>query len=216
MIELINVTKNYKYRGQRVQILDNISLNISRGESICIKGISGKGKTTLLNIIGGMLVPTSGIVKVNGTNLTNLPQHFLSQYRRNNIGFIFQQFNLIYNFTVMENLLIPLLPTGKSLKVEKEKIFALLDGLHIGHRANFPVNYLSGGEQQRVAIARALVNDPKIIIADEPFSNLDGKNTKFTLELFNSLKVKGKTFIISSVFFHPELEQSFFDKKIMI
>lgn len=216
MIELIDVTKKYKYRGQYVKILDNINLNINKGESICIQGISGKGKTTLLNIIGGMLVPTSGIVNVNGTNLVNLPQHFLSEYRRNNVGFIFQQFNLLYNFTVMENLLFPLLPSGKSLKAEKDKIFALLDRLHLGHRTNFPVNHLSGGEQQRVAIARALVNNPKIIIADEPFSNLDGMNTKLIIELFNSLKSKGKTFIISSVFFHPELEQSFFNKRIMI
>jgi len=215
IIELIDIIKSYRYRGQTVNVLSDVNMQIEKGESVCIRGQSGTGKTTLLNIIGGMTAPSSGIVKVNGTNLTSLPQHFLSEYRRKNVGFIFQQFNLLYNFTVMENLLFPLIPSGKSLKNEKEKIINLLDRLQIAHREGFYVNYLSGGEQQRVAIARAMVNDPEIIIADEPFSNLDIKNTEFILEIFSELKKRGITFVISSVSLPSGLEKNFIDRDIL-
>jgi putative ABC transport system ATP-binding protein len=202
------------YRGAKVKVLNKICLRIEKGESVCLRGHSGTGKTTLLNIIGGMLAPSSGIVKVNGSDLARMPQHFLSEFRRNHIGFIFQQFNLLYNFTVMENLLFPLIPSGKSLSKEKLKIMKLLDRLQISHRAEFYINYLSGGEQQRVAIARAMVSDPAIIIADEPFSNLDEKNIRFTLEIFDELKRQGKTFVVSAVSLPSDLEKNFFDREI--
>lgn len=214
MIELIDVTKNYAHRGQTVNVLSKVNIEIQKGESVCIRGQSGSGKTTLLNIIGGMLTPTSGVVKINGKNLADLPQHFLSEYRRENVGFIFQQFNLLYHFTVMENLFFPLVPSGKSLKTEKKKIVNLLDRLKVSHRADFYVNQLSGGEQQRVAIARALINDPEIIVADEPFSNLDEKNTRFIFEVFSELKTAGKTFVASAVSLPSDLEKSFFSRDI--
>ena len=214
MIELSNVSKNFMYRGAKVKVLNKICLRIEKGESVCLRGHSGTGKTTLLNIIGGMSAPSSGIVKVNGADLTRMPQHFLSAFRRNHIGFIFQQFNLLYNFTVMENLLFPLIPSGKRLTKEKQKILKLLDRLQISHRADFYINFLSGGEQQRVAIARAMVCDPAIIIADEPFSNLDEKNIRFTLEIFDELKRRGKTFVVSAVSLPSDLEKRFFDREI--
>lgn len=215
MIELIKVTKNYTYKRKIVNVLSNVNIRIKKGESVCIRGQSGTGKTTLLNIIGGMLAPTSGSVKVNSSNLTDIPQHFLSEFRRNKIGFIFQQFNLLYNFTVMENLVFPLVPSGKSLKNEKQKIITLLDRLQISHRAGFYVNHLSAGEQQRVAIARALVNDPEIIIADEPFSNLDEKNIEFILKIFSELKDREKTFVLASVSPPSDLEKGFIDRDII-
>lgn len=214
MIELCDVSKYFMYRGTKVKVLNKINFRIEKGESVCLRGHSGTGKTTLLNIIGGMLVPSAGTVKVNGAELTKMPQHFLSQFRRKYIGFIFQQFNLMYNFTVMENLLFPLIPSGKKLTQEKQKIMGLLDRLQISHRASFYINFLSGGEQQRVAIARAMVCDPAIIIADEPFSNLDEKNIRFTLEIFDELKCQGKTFVVSTVSRPSGLEKHFFDREI--
>ena len=215
MIELTNVSKCYRHRRQTVKVLDNVNLKILKGECVCIRAPSGTGKTTLLNIIGGMLAPTAGTVKVNDTTLTALPQHFLSEYRRNNVGFVFQQFNLLDNLTVMENLFLPLVPTGKALKIEKEKISKLLEKLQISHRYDFEINYLSGGEQQRVAVARALVNDPEIIIADEPFSNLDEGNTRFILDIFRELKTRGKTFVISATSPRSDLEEDFIDRDIL-
>jgi len=215
MIELSDVSKNYLYRGETVRVFANINLRIEKGEGVCLRGHSGTGKTTLLNIIGGMLAPSSGRVNVNGADLTRMPQHFLAQFRRKHIGFIFQQFNLLYHFTVMENLLFPLIPSGKRLSEEKPRIMELLDRLQIRHRAGFYINYLSGGEQQRVAIARAMVGDPDIIIADEPFSNLDEKNIRFTLEIFDELKRQGKTFVVSAVSLPSDLEKRFFDREII-
>ena len=215
MIELTNVSKHYRHRRQTVNVLNKVNLKIKKGECVCIRAPSGTGKTTLLNIIGGMLAPTAGTVKVNDTTLTALPQHFLSEYRRNNVGFVFQQFNLLDNLTVMENLFLPLVPTGKALKIEKEKISKLLEKLQISHRYDFEINYLSGGEQQRVAVARALVNDPEIIIADEPFSNLDEGNTRFILDIFRELKTRGKTFVISATSPRSDLEEDFIDRDIL-
>lgn len=206
MIEIINLIKMYQWHGQKIKVLDKVNLNIKKGECICLKGPSGIGKSTLLNIIGGMLVPTSGDVKVDGESLPSLPQNFLSQYRQNKVGFIFQQFNLLYNFTVLENVFFPVIPTGRSFNQVEKRILTLLKRLQILKRKNFNVNHLSGGEQQRVAVARALVNDPDLIIADEPFSNLDLKNAEFIMKLFKELKSKRKTFVIAS-------HSSFFDKK---
>ena len=215
MIELTNVSKRYRHRRRTVKVLNNVNLKIKMGECVCIRAPSGTGKTTLLNIIGGMLAPTTGTVKVNDATLTALPQHFLSEYRRKNVGFVFQQFNLLGNLTVMENLFLPLIPTAKTLKIEKEKIMKLLEKLQISHRYDFEANYLSGGEQQRVAVARALVNDPEIIIADEPFSNLDEGNTRFILGIFRELKARGKTFVISATSPRSDLEEGFIDRDIL-
>ena len=216
MIKLANLTKIYRSNRKTIKVLDNVNLHFKAGERICLKGDSGSGKTTLLNIIGGMLAPTSGTVEVNGFSLTTMPQHFLSSYRRNNIGFIFQQFNLLPDFTILENLLFPTIPAGRPIKESKRKIERLLDRLQIGQRINSYVNELSGGEQQRIAVARALVNDPEIIIADEPFSNLDQKNTEFILDLFKELNTQNKTFLIASHSRYFDLENQFIDREVFI
>jgi len=216
MIKIANLTKIYKSNNKTIKVLDNVNLHVEAGERICLKGDSGSGKTTLLNIIGGMLSPTSGTVEVNGFSLTTMPQHFLSSYRRNNIGFIFQQFNLLPDFTILENLLFPTIPAGQLIKKSKRKIESLLNRLQIGQRINSYVNELSGGEQQRVAVARALVNDPEIIIADEPFSNLDQKNTEFILDLFKELNAQNKTFLIASHSRYFDLENRFIDREVFI
>lgn len=198
MIELSSVCKSFKFKGRSIPVLHDVNLQVQKGEAFCIYGKSGSGKTTLLNIIGGMLAPTSGTVGINDTDISRLPLHFLSTFRRNHIGFIFQQFNLLERYTVLENVLFPLLPMGKPLEPERQRAEALLERLGIGHRVDFPVRYLSGGEQQRVAVARALICDPLIIIADEPFSNLDAENNNIILDIFKGLKEQRKTLVLSS------------------
>lgn len=198
MIELKGITKRYQTNGHAVEVLRGVNLLIAGGECVCLRGASGTGKTTLLNIMGGMLSPTTGDVRVKHTRLTRLPQHLLSGFRRKHIGFVFQHYHLFEQFTVMENLLMPILPSGAVLKKEKIRLQGLLERLQIGSRSAFPVHCLSGGEQQRVAVARALVNDPDILLADEPFSSLDEDNTRFITELFGELKRRGKTFVFTS------------------
>ena len=216
MIELQNIFKSYQYQGQPIDVLKNINLDISKGECICIRAPSGKGKTTLLNIIGAMLTPTSGTLVINGQNITELPHHFRSSFRRDNIGFIFQQFNLLPRFTVMENLLFPLVPGEAGLKAAAPKIDVILKRLQIDHRRQFTANLLSGGEQQRVAIARALVNDPRIVIADEPFTNLDPVNRQFIVDLLSEVKSEKKTIIISSTTDHDNLSNDLVDRDIFL
>jgi len=214
MIELINVIKKYQYHGKTINVLSNVNLKINKGECVCLAMPSGAGKTTLLNIIGGMVASSSGSVRINSTDITRLPQHFLAAYRLKKIGFIFQQFNLLPHYTVMENLYFPLIPAGKQLHAERKRIETLLDRLKISHRADFHVNLLSGGEQQRAAVVRALINNPEIIIADEPFSNLDPENTAFILEIFKELKNEGKTFIISTTTTLMKQANGFIDREI--
>lgn len=212
MIKLENISKSYQYRKTSIDVFKGINLKIGKGDAFCIYGDSGSGKSTLLHIVGGMLMPSTGTIKVNSTELTALPLHFLSSFRRDTIGFVFQQFNLLKKFTVIENVLFPLIPTGKNLNQEKERIFLLLKRLGISHRAEFPVNHLSGGEQQRVAVARALALDPPVIIADEPFSNLDPKNIEIIMEIFMELKSQGKTFMVSSTAVDSRFDQGFIDQ----
>jgi ABC-type lipoprotein export system ATPase subunit len=198
VIEIKNISKTYNYKGKQIEILKAITLAIDAGEVCCITGKSGCGKSTLLHIIGGMLFPTDGQIKIDGIDFTTLPLHFLASFRREKIGFIFQQFNLFKKYTVLENILLPLLPTNNCLKSAKEKSKRLLSKLGIEHRIDFPVYHLSGGEQQRVAVARALIMEPKVIIADEPFSSLDSKNSAIIIDIFKDMKARGTTFVLSS------------------
>ena len=214
MIELKDITKRYQNNGHAVDVLTGVNVFIAGGECVCLRGPSGTGKTTLLNIMGGMLSPTTGEVRVQQTSLTRLPQHLLSGFRRKHIGFVFQHYHLFEHLTVMENLLMPILPTGAVLKTEKNRLQRLLDRLQIGHRTAFPVHCLSGGEQQRVAVARALVNDPGVILADEPFSNLDEGNVRFITELFGELKQRGKTFVFTSTALPATWETGLIDRDI--
>jgi putative ABC transport system ATP-binding protein len=214
MIELNHISKRYATRQHTVEVLTDVNLKIRGGECVCLRGASGTGKTTLLNIIGGMLSPTTGDVTVLDQSLPGMPQHMLSSFRRNHIGFVFQHYHLLENLSVMDNLLLPIMPSGAALKPHRSRLHQLLERFQIDHRSTFPVHCLSGGEQQRVAIARALANDPDIILADEPFSNLDEGNTRFIVNMLMELKNAGKTLVLTSTQNESTLEKHFFDRDI--
>jgi len=181
----------------KVQALENASLEIKKGEFVVLKGPSGSGKTTMLNIIGCLTRITKGRLWLEDQEVSHFPDHFLSAVRREKIGFIFQQFNLLSGYTTWENVSLPLLPMGVSEKKRRVRAMKLLEGLNLETRADFMANELSGGEQQRAAIARALINDPEIILADEPLSNIDAGHVKIVLDILADLKKKGKTIITS-------------------
>ena len=194
MIELKDVVKVYQRGAEKVYALKNINLRIERGEFIAIVGPSGSGKTTLLHILGCLDKPTSGTVKFNGIEINRMSEADLLKIRRNKIGFVFQHFYLIPNLNVWENVTLPLLFSRK--KTEREKIYSLLESVGLKEKIYHPVNKLSGGEMQRVAIARALINEPELLLADEPTGNLDTENSERIFELFKLLNVKGITIVI--------------------
>ncbi len=198
-IVLEDVTKIYN-PGQpnEVHAVKGVSLRIGKNEVVILKGPSGSGKTSLLSIIGCMSRPTSGRVLVNGRDVAKLPERFLTEIRRQRCGFIFQQFNLLRGITVKENIMLPLYPAGVSLGEIKRRTEEVMDLLQISHRANFRVEQLSGGEQQRVAIARALVNDPEIVLADEPTAHLDTHLSEEFLRMISEIKGAGKTVVIAT------------------
>ncbi len=198
-IELRAVEKFYN-RGQHNQVhaLRGVDLTIASNETVCIHGPSGSGKSTLLAILGGIIGPTSGSAVVDGRKLARLPDRFLTLYRRQHIGFIFQRFRLIPELSVMENVTLPLLPLGIRPIERKKRGGDLLRRLEIDHRGNFPAAEISGGELQRAAVARALINDPSIIIADEPTAHLDTRLSEDFLSVMAELKNLGKTIIIAS------------------
>ena len=198
MIKAECVSKKYESGKVRVNALDNVSLEIKSGEFVILSGPSGSGKTTLLNIIGLLTRITSGRLWLANQEVSHFPDHFLSSLRREKTGIIFQQFNLISGYTAWENVSFPLLPLGVSKSARKERAMELLEEMNLETRADFMVNELSGGEQQRVAIARALINDPEIILADEPLSNIDMRHVTIVVDILEKLKRRGKTIIVSS------------------
>jgi putative ABC transport system ATP-binding protein len=198
MIKIKSLHKTFRNGHREVAALTDVGLNIRKGECVLIGGPSGSGKTTLLNIIGCLARPTQGEVFIDNKNVSCLPEHFLCEVRRARIGFVFQQFNLLGGYTAAENVGLPLAPLGLSESQRDRHARALLDTLGLADRADFAVNELSGGEQQRVAIARSLVNDPDIIIADEPISNVDSQNAAAIADIFTKLIQKGKTFLITT------------------
>lgn len=194
-ITLKNVSKIYGEERTTIRALDNIDLTIEKGEIITVMGPSGSGKSTLLNILGAMDKPTSGEVLVNNIEIGDLPERKLSGYRKKQVGFIFQNFYLLPNLNVIDNVLIPLVPYGIKEK-DREKAQKILEVVGLGDRAKSKVSKLSGGESQRVAIARALINDPKLILADEPTGNLDTETGKSIVETLINLAEQGTTLII--------------------
>lgn len=200
IIQLKNVSKTYKKGLFEVEALKNINLNIKKGKFTVLAGPSGSGKTTLLNIIGAMDKSSSGEVIINGTNIENFSINDASDFRRDKLGFIFQNFNLIPVLTVYENIEFALDLTGKFFKKDKkEKIEGLLYELGIHELKDRKPNEISGGQQQRVAIARALIKNPDIILADEPTANLDSTTGENILNLMKKLNSeKNITFIFSS------------------
>jgi len=195
LITIKNISKIYGEERSVIKALDGVDLTIEKGKIITIMGPSGSGKSTLLNILGAMDIPTEGEVIVDGIDIAKLPERKLSNYRKNTVGFVFQNFYLLPNLDVIGNVLIPLIPYGIK-EEDRERAQNLLNRVGLGDRAQSKVRKLSGGESQRVAIARALINDPKIILADEPTGNLDSETGKSIIELLISLANEGKTIII--------------------
>ncbi|MSN26872.1 MAG: ATP-binding cassette domain-containing protein [Geobacter sp.] len=199
MIILNGVSKIFN-QGQQNQFvsLQDISITIPPRQVTVLKGPSGSGKTTLLSIIGGMSRPTSGRVTMNGREVTSLPERFLSALRRETFGFIFQQFNLINGISILENIMLPAYPNGERHTLLKARALELLAMFGLEARAATRVELLSGGEVQRVAIARALINNPEVIIADEPTAHLDSKLSVELMAIMERLKADGKTIIMAS------------------
>ncbi len=199
MIKIKNITKQYILnKNNTVTALNDINLEFKEGELIVIKGASGSGKSTLLSLIAALSKPTSGEVIVDGKQISKLPDNFASIYRRDNIGFIFQKYNLIPTLSVEENIVLPLVPLNPHAKSLSDKLEVVMEMFHITHKKDVVVKNLSGGEQQRVAIARANVNNPKIIIADEPTANLDEKLSLHFIEILRELKALGKTIVVAT------------------
>ena len=199
VIEIKNLEKIYNGTAIQVKAVNGVNLTIEEGEFTAIVGPSGSGKTTLLNMIGGLDTPTSGSIKVDKTDLSTLNQKQLVDFRLNNIGFVFQAYNLIPVLTAKENVAFIMELQGISKPDIEKRVREILEGVGLGDRLNSRPNQLSGGQQQRVAVARALASKPKFIIADEPTANLDSKSTENLLDIMEELNRKEKiTFIFST------------------
>ena len=193
-----HLVKDYEIGEFIVRAVDNISLRIKESDFIIIKGPSGAGKTTLLNLIGGLDSPKSGVIFSYGVKITNLQEESLATFRLINVGFIFQNYNLISTLTAEENIMFPMKLAGMNIKEQRERAVSLLRQVGLGERREHLPFQLSAGEQQRVAIARALANNPELILADEPTANLDKKTSLFIRDLFNDMKKNDKTIIIAT------------------
>lgn len=193
MITLHNITKSFG----ALQVLKGIDLHIGKGEVVSIVGPSGAGKTTLLQIIGSLDTADTGSVEINGTDITRLSQKEVAHFRNTQLGFVFQFHQLLPEFTALENVMIPGMIAGKSQKMLKKRAMELLEFLGVAARADHKPSEMSGGEKQRVAVARALINEPAVILADEPSGSLDSKNKAELHQLFFDLRDKyGQTFVI--------------------
>ncbi len=213
IIEIKNLYKTYTVKGaEPLNAIDDLSLNVKEGEFVAIKGVSGSGKTTLLNIIGTLDSPTKGSVKILGKEISKMKPGQLAAFRNDNIGFVLQDFALIPYNTGYENIEVPLLFTHKKIN-HKEMIEKIAKDIEIEDLLKQKVNTMSGGQKQRVAIARALVNDPKIILADEPTGALDNKTKKIIIDMLRSVADSGKTVIMVT---HDDKAASVADRIITI
>ena len=212
MIELRNIRKVFNQgKANEFTAIQGVNLLIEPQEVMVIKGPSGSGKTTLLSILGCMVRPTSGRIHLLDREITSLPERFLTQIRQKTFGFIFQQFNLIRGITALENVILPAYPSGEKYSSLKKRGMRLLDLFNLSAKADSKVEWLSGGEAQRVTIARALINDPSIIIADEPTAHLDTRLSQEWMGIVGQLKADRKTVIVAShdpvVFEAPLVDQ---------
>jgi putative ABC transport system ATP-binding protein len=199
VVVLEGVCKYYlQPNGERFEALKRTNLHITKGECIILSGVSGSGKSTLLSLIGGLDKPTKGKIVVNGEWISKLPDLHISRYRAKEVGMVFQHFNLFDSLSVEENVMLPLTPHCHNIETLKKRVANCLEKTHIAHKASQRVSLLSGGEKQRCAIARALVNDPSLILCDEPTANLDADNTEIFLEMIEGLYHEGKTLIIAT------------------
>lgn len=196
LIKIDNVSKIYQNGSLSVTALENINISVEKGEFLGIIGASGSGKSTLMNIIGCLDYPTKGEYFLNGKNIVKMKEKNLSKIRRENIGFVFQKFNLIPTLSAFENVALPLLYLGVGKNQREEKVRQALKSVALENRLNHKPGELSGGQQQRVAIARAIVTNPEIILADEPTGNLDSNSSEQIMNLLVSLNEQGKTVIL--------------------
>lgn len=196
LVELQDVYKIYQMGDTEVRALDGISLSIDKGEFVAIVGASGSGKSTCMNIIGCLDVPTKGIYKLNGREINNYSSDELAEVRNKMLGFIFQQYNLIPKLTVIENVQLPLLYAGLSEREQRDRAMVALGRVGLADKAKNLPSQLSGGQQQRVSIARALAGDPSVILADEPTGALDSRTGKEVMEFLQKLNREGNTIIL--------------------
>ncbi|MBC7959356.1 MAG: ABC transporter ATP-binding protein [Vallitaleaceae bacterium] len=214
VIETKNLSKSFKLENEEISILKDINLKINQGDFISIMGPSGSGKSTLLYLLGGLDDPSSGTVEIKGKELSVLNDQQESKMRRQDIGFVFQFYNLIPNLTVEENILLPALLDGKKAKDMKQELDEILEMVGLTDRRKHTPRELSGGQQQRVAIARSLINNPDVIMADEPIGNLDSKTGHEIMALFKRInQLKNKTIIQVT---HDEHAATFGNKIIKI
>lgn len=203
MIKILNLTKTFKsYANETITPIHNLNLEVKEGELIILKGKSGSGKSTLISLIGGLSKPTYGQIIVNDEQISKLSDIYLSEYRQRTVGIVFQSFNLIEDLSVYDNVLVPIIPLNLPRAEVLEKVNQSLEKFNIIHKKNEKVRNLSGGERQRVAIARSFVNDPKLLLADEPTANLDINLTNNLIEIISYIKKLKKTIIIAT---HDEI-----------
>lgn len=196
VIEIENIEKNYQVGTQIVRALRGVTTSIDRGDYVAIMGPSGSGKSTLMNIIGALDTPSVGDYILNGTNVSHLTDEKLAEIRNKEIGFVFQTFNLLHQYNALENVMLPLIYSGVQ-KVERiERAKEALTKVGLDDRMDHKPNELSGGQRQRVAVARALINNPSIILADEPTGNLDTKTSIDIMRLFNEIHAQGNTIVL--------------------
>lgn len=196
IIHLKNIRKSYFLGKNELEVLKGISLDIFKNEYVALMGPSGSGKSTLMNILGCLDTPSQGMYVLNGKDVSQMEDNSLAEVRNKEIGFVFQQFNLLPRLTALENVALPLVYSGMPKKLRNEKAMHVLDLVSLTDRSHHKPNELSGGQSQRVAIARALVNDPSIILADEPTGNLDTKTSYEIMAIFSEIHRNGNTVVL--------------------
>lgn len=198
LLEVRNLKKIYTTRlgGHNVQALSNVNFSVEQGEYVAIMGESGSGKTTLLNILAALDRPTAGMVMLNGKNIVTISEREISAFRRENLGFVFQDFNLLDTFTLQDNILLPLVLAGESYPTMQEKLTEVAEKLGLSELLGKYPYEVSGGQKQRAAVARALITRPQLVLADEPTGSLDSKATDRLLNLFNAVNTGGQTILM--------------------
>lgn len=198
ILEVNGVRKVYatRFGGSKVEALKNVTFSVERGEYVAIMGESGSGKTTLLNILAALDKPTDGTVKLEGMDLSKVKESQMGTFRRDNLGFVFQEFNLLDTFTVEDNIYLPLVLAGNHYKVMESKMMPIVEKLGIKHLLKKYPYEISGGQKQRVAVARALITNPKLILAGEPTGALDSRATDELLKLFEDINYDGQTIVM--------------------
>lgn len=198
LVETVEVTKRYQDGDRRSTAVDRVSIAVRAGELVALRGPSGSGKTTLLGLMGGMIAPTSGEVRIDGESIVHLRDRHRTELRRAKVGFVFQELALVPDMTLEENVLLPLVPTGGASAAEKARAMSLLERFGLAGRVRARANRLSGGERQRGSIVRALVRDPKLLLLDEPTAHLDAANAAEVVAVLAALRDEGRAIVCAT------------------